>query len=373
MNRRARKQRWPHRAGCCVDAPARSPRLLALLCLAALGLAGCASVNLHHDPGRAHHRPDGFVNLHPGHDRADGGFWSWQWQRWTRGLAPQDPERIPRARPQVEYLQANRKDITVTWIGHATTLWQIGGLNILTDPHFSERASPVGFAGPRRATPPALSLADLPRIDLVLISHNHYDHLDRATVHALHRQAGGPPLFLVPLGIDHWMQDEGIAPVRALDWWDSHRVNEVDLTLVPAHHWSSRTPWDRNRSLWGGFVAAHDGFSMYHSGDTGYSPVFRTIGERFGGFDFAQLPVGCYEPRWFMKGHHVNEAEAVQIHRDVRSRLSLGVHWGAFRLCDEPVDAPLDGLPRALETMNESPSALVLFGLGETRVLRQGR
>jgi N-acyl-phosphatidylethanolamine-hydrolysing phospholipase D len=344
-----------------------------LLALATLMLAGCASVNVHHDPARAHHRPDGFVNLHPTQERPAGGFWTWQWQRWIQGIGPQDPQRIPRVQPVAGYLRSNRSDTTVTWIGHSTTLWQVGGLNILTDPHFSGRASPVRFAGPQRATPPALTLDELPRIDVVFISHNHYDHLDLSTVQALHRQAGGPPLFVVPLGIDRWLANEGIGPVHVMDWWDVHRVQDLELTLVPAHHWSSRTPWDRNETLWAGLVLRHDGFSMYYSGDTGYSPLFRELGQRFGGFDFAQLPVGCYEPRWFMKEQHVNEAEAVQIHRDVRSKLSLGVHWGTFRLCDEAVDAPMDGLPRALQQMGEPPDRFVMFSLGETRVLRRGR
>lgn len=341
---------------------------------AALLLGACSSipVNPHHDPAKPHHRPDGFSNRYADTHTGDGpGFWNWQWQRLSNGLPPQNPERVPRVEPDLPYLNANRSDTTVTWIGHATALWQVGGLNILTDPHFSERASPVSFAGPRRATPLPMTLAQLPRIDVVLISHNHYDHLDRPTVHALHQQPGGPPLFVVPLGVDQWLDKEGIGPVQALDWWDSHAAGPLRISLVPAQHWSSRSPWDRNQSLWGGFVVDHDGFKLYYSGDTGYSLDFKDIHVRFGGFDFAQIPVGCYEPRWFMQRQHVNEDEAVRIHLDVGSRLSLGVHWGSFRLCDEAVDAPMDGLPAAREARGVPPETFVLFSLGETRVLRR--
>ncbi|MFN3494905.1 MAG: MBL fold metallo-hydrolase [Hydrogenophaga sp.] len=345
-----------------------------LLLLAALLLGACSSlrVNPHHDPAKPHHRPDGFANRYTQTHPDDGpGFWSWQWQRLSNGLMPQNPDRVPRTAPDLAYLNANRSDTTVTWIGHATALWQVGGLNILTDPHFSDRASPFSFAGPRRHTPLPMALDQLPRIDVVLISHNHYDHLDRATVHALHRQPGGPPLFVVPLGLDLWLQREGIGPVLTLDWWDEHRTGALHITLVPAQHWSSRTPWDRNESLWGGFVVDHNGFKLYYSGDTGYSPDFKDIHTRFGGFDFAQIPVGCYEPRWFMQRQHVNEEEAVRIHRDVGSRLSLGVHWGSFRLCDEPIEAPLDRLPAAREALGVGADEFVLFRLGETRVLRR--
>ena len=357
------------------------PGPLAALALAtALGAslaAGCSSVNPYHDPAKQHHRPDGFNNNHVDNWGERPSFWRWQWERWTADLPAQDASRVPRAKPELDYLRANRRDVTVTWAGHSTALWQVGGLNILTDPQFSERASPFSFVGPRREVPLPFRLDELPRIDVVLVSHNHYDHLDLPTVQALAAQPGGPPLFVVPLGIDLWLREQGIASSRALDWWDHVALpsprGPVTVHLVPAQHWTSRTTWDRNRVLWGGFVvqaqAAGHPYSMYYTGDTGYSQDFQEIGERFGGFDFSQIAVGCYLPRWFMKMQHVDEEEAVRIHLDVKSRRSMGVHWGSFRLCDDPVEAPLDGLPPALARHGVPPEAFTLPAIGQTLVL----
>jgi N-acyl-phosphatidylethanolamine-hydrolysing phospholipase D len=352
------------------------PALLAV----ALGVVACSTPNVHYDPTKPHHRPDGFVNLGDPKPEAEGGFWRWQWERWQADLPPDRPERVPRVATDLAALRehASRGDATVTWVGHATVLWQVAGLNLLTDPHFGPRASPVGFAGPDRKTPLPFQLSELPRIDVVLLSHNHYDHLDRGTVKALAAQPGGPPLFIVPLGVDRWMADEGITSVKAMDWWDRHTLptprGPVTVHFVPAHHWSSRTPWDRRATLWGGFVlqaqAGSAPVSLYFAGDTGHSPLFADLGRRFGGFDHALIPVGCYEPRWFMGRQHVNEEEAVQIHRDVRSRFSVGVHWGSFRLCDDPIHAPVEGLPVALARQGEAPEAFVLMGLGQTRVVK---
>jgi L-ascorbate metabolism protein UlaG (beta-lactamase superfamily) len=200
-------------------------------------------------------------------------------------------------------------------------------------------------------------------------------------VQALAAQKGGPPLFLVPMGIDLWLRDQGISNSRAIDWWNHldlpAPVGSLTVHLVPVQHWTSRTPWDRNRVLWGGFVvqAQVNGqpYSMFYTGDTGYSKDFQDIGARFGGFDFSQIAVGCYQPRWFMKVQHVDEDEAVRIHLDVRSRRSMGVHWGTFRLCDDPVEAPLDGLPKARARHGVPDEAFMLLAIGETRVLERAR
>ena len=362
--------------------PVRGTLLAFTALLAALLGSGCSTVNPYFDANKKHHRPDGFNNNHLDNWAADQpSFWQWQWQRLRADLAPDEPAQVPAVPTDTARLKANREDITVTWIGHSTALWQLNGLNILTDPHFGARTSPVSFAGPKRLVALPVTLAQLPRIDVVLISHNHYDHLDRDTVLALQRQDGGPPLFVVPLGLDLWLQAEGITRVQRLDWWDTHSVaapgGPVTVHLVPVQHWSSRTPWDRNATLWGGFVvqgaAAGQAFSMFYSGDSGYSKDFQDIGARFGGFDFAQIAVGCYAPRWFMRNQHVNEDEAVQIHRDVKSRLSMGVHWGTFRLCDDPIQAPLQGLPAARARQGVPAAEFALWALGETRVLRTGR
>jgi len=377
VTRAARRRRHGNPAAASAG---RCAARLSNLMMAAM-LAGCATLNPHHDPALPHHRPDGFNNLHVDNRRADApSFWRWQWERLRTELTADEPGRIGRVVLDAARLRDNRGDVTVTWIGHSTVLWQIGGLNILTDPHFGARASPVSFAGPRRLVPLPATLDDLPRIDAVLISHNHYDHLDRGTVRALAAQPGGPPLFVVPLGVDLWMRDEGIGNVRRMDWWDRivlpGPAGEVVVHFVPAQHWSSRTPWDRDAALWGGFVvegaAGENAYRMLFAGDTGYSPDFKRLGEHFGGFDFALIPVGCYEPRWFHAGMHVNEDEAVRIHLDVQSRLSMGIHWGTFRLCDEPVHAPLDELPRARARHGVHEEAFVLFKMGQTRLLRAG-
>lgn len=354
--------------------------LIAATLLVIVGTSGCSTRNPHFDARRPHHTPEGFRNNHVEVDPdAGGGFLRWQWERLRASLPADTPQRVPVAVADTAALRANTRDVTVTWIGHSTALWQVAGLNILTDPHFSDRASPVSFAGPKRQTALPLQLADLPRIDLVLISHNHYDHLDRATVLALNAQPGGPPLFVVPLGLERWLADEGITRSQALDWWDRHTVDApggaVQVSLVPAQHWSRRSLFDRNASLWGGFVvqarAGGAPVSLYYTGDTGWSPDFAEIGQRFGGFDLAMIPVGCYLPRWFMQAQHANEDDAVRIHAAVRSRLSVGVHWGSFRLCDDPIDAPLDGLPAARVRGGVADDAFVLLGLGETRVIKR--
>lgn len=343
-----------------------------------LWLAACSSPNPYFDASKPHHRAGGFNNNYLDNASIGAGFWRWQWDNLWATHAPDRPERVPRQPVDLAYLKANvhspgrlaASDSTVTWIGHSTALWQIGGKNILIDPHFHPRASPVSFFGPLRATAPAIALADLPHIDAVLVSHNHYDHLDRPTVLDLARQPGGPPLFVVPLGIDLWLREQGITTVQPLDWWQPHELGNVRITLVPAQHWSARSPFDRHESLWGGFVVQHEGLSLYYSGDTGYSQDFEDIGRRFGGFDFAQLPVGCYEPRWFMANQHVNEPEAIRIHRDVKSRFSIGVHWGTFRLCDEPVDQAIDEFPKAVSAAGLRPEEFVLPALGQTFILR---
>jgi N-acyl-phosphatidylethanolamine-hydrolysing phospholipase D len=258
-------------------------------------------------------------------------------------------------------------------------LAQLGGLNLITDPVFSERVSPVGFAGPKRANAPGLALAELPHIDVVLISHNHYDHLDDAAVRALNRQAGGPPLFAVPLGLKDWLAARGIANAIELDWWDSHAVSgpagDVDVMLVPAQHWSSRSLGDAMATLWGGFAVLAPDAHLFFAGDTAYSRDFveirrrladRQTAEAGGGFDIALLPIGAYEPRWFMAAQHVNVEEALRIHADVGAKRSLGVHWGTFELTDEALDEPPRVLAEQRRAQGLPDDAFVVTAIGET-------
>lgn len=353
--------------------------------LALGGVAGCSSVNADFDARRAHHRPDGFQNRYLAFQpRGLMDLLAWRWQAWRLDLPPPPTTPTPVAPAEVDFLRRNAQagaamQPTVTWIGHATVLAQLAGLNVITDPHFSERASPVGFLGPKRAQPPGLTPAQLPHIDLVLISHNHYDHLDEASVLALQAQPGGAPLFLVPLGLKPWFESLGIRRVETMDWWQERLVTApagpVTIVFTPAQHWSGRTLNDRMATLWGGFAVLAPDLHLFYSGDTGYSPDFRDIRahvadrQREGGFDIALIPVGAYEPRWFMQEQHVNPAEAVQIHQDLGARRSLGVHWGTFNLTDEPLDEPPRALARARAQAGLADEAFFVLAVGETRRL----
>ncbi|HZR03481.1 MAG TPA: MBL fold metallo-hydrolase [Burkholderiales bacterium] len=318
---------------------------------------------------KSHHTAEGFRNNYP--TAARGSFWRWQRERWANGMPrmPVGGYHFDLCKPDIAALHVNRAIPTMTWIGHATFLLQLAGLNILTDPHLTARASPLRFAGPQRLVPPAIGLHELPHVDVVILSHNHYDHLDLATVKHLARQAGGSPLFLVPLGLKAWFTGRGIRRVHELDWWDRTSIGPLVFHFVPAQHWSSRTPWDRNKSLWGGWMVETDGFRFLFVGDTGYSRDFLDIAARFAPIDLAAIPIGAYEPRWFMQAMHVNPEEAVQIHLDLRARYSVAMHWGTFVLTDEPMDEPPRRLASARRAARVSSEAFFVMRHGETRDL----
>lgn len=332
-------------------------------------------------PPQPHHRGDHFQNQYLEFEpKGLGTLLQWQWQRLRDGLPPRPQAPVPVVEPDVAFVLSNARagramQPAATFIGHATVLVQMGGLNLLTDPQFSERASPVGFVGPRRAQPPGLALERLPHIDLVLISHNHYDHLDLATVQALTQQPGGPPLFVVPLGLKRWMTEVGVERAVELDWWQSQRLGDVEVVLTPVQHWSARGFGDRMKTLWGGYAVFAPDFHLYFSGDTGYSKDFVDTRQHFaerqtaaqgGGFDLALLAVGGYEPRWFMKDQHVNPAEAVRIHRDLGAKRSLGVHWGTFELTDEPLDEPPRALAEARQAAGLGNDEFIVLPIGGT-------
>ncbi len=328
-----------------------------------------------------HHREGGFQNNYLEFEpRGLGALLRWRWQSWREDLPPPPRTPTPRVEPDLAFLRANgaagaAMEPAVTWIGHATLLVQMDGLNIVTDPIWSERASPFGWVGPKRAQPPGVALADLPHVDLVLVSHNHYDHLDESSVQALAAQPGGPPLFVVPLGLAAWLAGRGITNVAELDWWQSVRVGVVEVALTPVQHWSARGLNDRLKTLWGGFAVFGPSLHLFHAGDTGYSQDFADIRRRFaerqreGGFDLALLPVGGYEPRWFMAQQHVNPEEAVKIHQDLGAKRSLGMHWGTFQLTDESLDAPPAALAAARKAQGVADDDFLLLAIGQTRRL----
>jgi N-acyl-phosphatidylethanolamine-hydrolysing phospholipase D len=241
-------------------------------------------------------------------------------------------------------LRGNGTHPTVTWIGHSTFLLQLDGVNILTDPHWGERASPVGFAGPRRLVPPGLAFADLPPIHAVVISHDHYDHLDAETVDRLAREHR--PRFFVPLGHRAWLGERGITDVVELDWWDSAEFRGLAVVCTPAQHSSGRTLTEQYLRLWASWVVVGPTKRFFFAGDTGYDPRLRKIGDRFGPFDLTAIPIGGYAT--FKKGHpnHLNPEEAVQLFEDVRGRLLVPMHWGTFAMNREPFREPPDRLLR---------------------------
>ncbi|MBT2326637.1 MBL fold metallo-hydrolase [Variovorax paradoxus] len=336
----------------------------------------------------SHHRPRGFQNNYIDYQpKSLAELLRWRREAARAGLPKPPLVPTPTVAPDLAWLRLNagagaQMAPALTWIGHSTVMAQLGGLTMLTDPMFSERASPVQFAGPRRHVAPGIALAALPHIDLVLVSHNHYDHLDAASVTALARQPGGAPLFIVPLGLKSWFAARGIRNAVELDWWDSHRVatprGDAELTLVPAQHWSSRGPRDALATLWGGFAVLAADCHLLFAGDTGYSRDFSDIRRHFerrqtpeqgGGFDIALLPIGAYEPRWFMSAQHVNVEEALQIHQDLGAKRSLGVHWGTFELTDESLDEPPRQLAALREARGMPEDAFFVMAIGETRTL----
>jgi N-acyl-phosphatidylethanolamine-hydrolysing phospholipase D len=346
-------------------------------------LASCATVNEDYNPAKKHHRPDGFQNNYTeATDKPASELIKWQLQRLRDGLPKPPQAPTPVLKPNLDFVKANvgaAQAPAITWIGHASMLVQMGGLTLLTDPVFSERASPVQFAGPKRMQAPGIALKDLPHIDVVLLSHNHYDHLDTASVKALNAQAGGAPMFYVPLGVKKWFAAEGISNVAQLDWWDSKTfktaAGEVEIHFTPVQHWSSRSMSDRRATLWGGYALFAKDFHAYFSGDTGYSKDFVDTQQHFaarqgapqgGGFDIALIAVGAYEPRWFMKEQHVNPEEAVQIHLDLKAKRSVGVHWGTFELTDEPLDQPPKDLAAARKAKGLPQEAFDVMAVGQT-------
>ena len=258
------------------------------------------------------------------------------WPRWIENGAPHP---IPAAAPGV---------VSATWIGHSSFLLRVGRFTLLTDPVFALHAGPFGRFGPRRVRSPGIRLDALPPVELILQSHNHYDHLDPAAHAELARAHA--PMVVTALGNRRYLPAPSRPRVSELDWWEAHEpLLGLRITAVPAQHFSARTPWDRDRALWCGFVVEAEGRSVYFAGDSGYGAHFAEIGRRFPGIDVALLPIGAYEPRWFMGPVHVDPAQAVQAHLDLGARTSVAMHFGTFQLTDEGIDAPVEELRTELD------------------------
>lgn len=322
------------------------PRARAIVALAAVVVAVTLAplVPLQADPGpgvRAHHLGRGFRNPDPAYRYS-------LLDRLWRGMRQGPDRRTPRLRALAPLandgaaLRANGSAPTVTWIGHATLLVQLHGVNVLTDPHWGTRASPVGFAGPRRLVPPGVRFEDLPPIHVVLISHDHYDHLDETTVMRLARVHR--PTFVVPLGIKAWLADLGIEEVVELDWWEETTYGPLRLAATPAQHSSGRGLHDQNLRLWCSWVVMGRDRRFFFAGDTGYFDGLAEIGRRYGPFDLAAIPIGGYSSWEREHPNHVNPEEAVQAFEDVRGRLLAPMHWGTFTMNREPVNEPPERL-----------------------------
>lgn len=304
--------------------------------------------NPYYDAGRPHHTPEGFRNPEPSqHQRGD--VERWQRERRQAGL-PRPPAQGYEAfrRQWWQPCDFSQRGDGAWWLGHASVLLRCGSQHILFDPIFSERASPLSFYGPRRKTPPPALPQDLPPVDWVLISHNHYDHLDVPSLRALLRRF--PDLrCMAPLGLKRRLLRCGFRDVIELDWWDRQTVASLNIHLVPARHWSIRTPWDRNRSLWGGWVVEGASGRFYFSGDTGYSASLAQIARRLGKIDLAALPAGAYAPRWFMAENHIAPELTVRLFQELGCRRAFAMHWGVFELGDESLDEPPQLLRAAVE------------------------
>jgi len=312
-------------------------------------------------------------HVHGTYRNLDPDFWSAS--NWTRvrfyllGLsATLNRDRtftpLPTAVPDVDALRRNHHAPTVTWVGHSTLLVQLDGVNFLTDPTWNSRVGPwSGRLGVRRFTPPGIAFDDLPPIDFVLISHDHYDHLDEPTVRRLARAFN--PRFVVPLGIKAWLSDRGITNVSELDWSESITVKGLEIVCTPAQHGSGRALVDAGERLWASWVVAGSR-RFYFGGDTGYSPHFAMIGEAFGPFDLAALPIGSYTPREIARPVHMSPEEALQASLDLRSARFIGIHWGTFELAREPYDEPPRRIAAEVERLGLDPRSIWLPKPGET-------
>lgn len=303
-----------------------------------------------------------FFNPHGNNDKKLSDLLRWRkshgrvsWPKWRENLAtPNVQKNVP------------KNKMALTFVNHATMLIQVSDLNILTDPVWSKRVSPTQWVGPKRVRPPGLEFEKLPPVSLVLVSHNHYDHMDQETLRKLEKRFS--PQFLVAAGDRKIVKSFGAKKVEELDWWDSFSHEGREVTFVPSKHWSGRGLRDRRKSLWGGFVINDQNRQLYFAGDAAYSPHFKEISERFKNIKISLLPIGAYEPRWFMKESHMNPEEAVKAHLDLKSKNSVGIHFGTFRLTDEGIDDPLIHLKEAKERLGLPFDEFIALLEGETRI-----
>ncbi|MBS7328874.1 MAG: MBL fold metallo-hydrolase [Oxalobacter sp.] len=304
-----------------------------------------------------------FTNLKSGFRKPAGSDtlkWMMGWHNERRPKSPSTGVPIPFETNDGQLIASGSAD-TLTWIGQASFLIQLDGRNCLIDPVMSES---LGFI--KRNSPPGLTWTVMPRIDVVFITHNHRDHMDAATL----KRLGDAPVYVVPQGLGKWFHTNGMNKVIEMGWWQEEQVEGIDVTFVPAEHWSRRGLADINTSWWGGYVISRHGKTLYHSGDSGWFDGFAQIAEKFKGkIDVAMLPTGAYAPRWFMSPQHIDPAEAVKYFQMLEARHFVAMHWGTFKLSDEPLDEPLHLLPKLWEQAGLAPEQLTCGILGKTWLL----
>jgi N-acyl-phosphatidylethanolamine-hydrolysing phospholipase D len=330
-------------------------------------LVVCASAGTEPLVGRAaHHVEGGFRNPDLAFFRPSGWTrWSFIVRRAVQSLTSPRTFDAPRVANDGAALRAAPLPSAITWIGHATLLVQVDGLSILTDPQWSDRAGPTSWFGAKRLGSPGLAFEALPRIDVVVVSHDHYDHLDLPTVKRL--AAAHDPLFVVPLGFKAWFADNGMTRVEELDWWQVREHRGVRFVCVPAQHFSQRSLWDGDRRLWASWAIVGREKRLYFGGDTGYFSGFKEAARRLGPFDVAALPIGAYLPPEIMKLVHLTPEEATQAFVDLDAKVMLGMHWGTFDLAEEPIDEPPVRMLADIRRRNIDPSRAWILKIGETR------
>jgi L-ascorbate metabolism protein UlaG (beta-lactamase superfamily) len=350
------------------DGPRRSYRWLGYTAIVVFAIAiatasSCVALRPSHDgPVTDHFDGHRFYDDPPVH-KSLGQVIKWQFNResggpWQRDLTPPD------SAPAVS--RVGPGELSVTFVNHATVLIQVDGINVVTDPIWGQRASPFAWAGPERYRAPGLRFRDLPPIDVVLVSHNHYDHMDRFSLRLLAEDHD--PLFLVPLGNCFYL--DMVAPSRCeeLDWWGSRPLpGGQQIHAVPTRHWSRRGAFDTNRALWAGFVLETENRLVYFAGDTGMGGHFDAIRQRFGEPDLALLPIGAYLPRWFMRPQHIDPAEAVDAHERLGARATMAIHFGTFRLADDGQLQPVEDLRAAIEAAGAEPDRFWIPENGDSR------
>lgn len=299
-----------------------------------------------------------FENIEPFDDKSIIDLLSWKMGSITESTPWPDDIESKQFKPA---RQRSVKPI-ITVINHASVLIQVDNLNILTDPHYSRRASPVQFAGPKRYVKPGIAFDDLPAIDIVLISHNHYDHLDLDTLTRLNDRDA--PKFVAGLKTKSFLEENGINAAIDLDWWQSISANNTNITFVPSQHWSARGIFDKREMLWGGFYI-ENAYKIYFAGDTGYGQFFHTIKEKLGAPDLSLIPIGAYEPRWFMKDAHLNPRDALQAYKDLESNKMIGIHFGTFKLTDEGYNDPIETLYKEIKSLEIDSSEIIIPTFGK--------